>query len=130
MADQALFAYVTLFIIKRSLSVSRRGGPDTLSSTNVLFNQIVGPDLSIGETEGVRIITQQASKLSCVSLANHEIAVSSFEAVQLLLRKCARLHSRQVSNRSHGTLIWGAERDIPRLTRRRSSLTIRRDDGM
>ena len=27
MADQALFAYVTLFIIKLSLSVSRRGGP-------------------------------------------------------------------------------------------------------
>ena len=43
----------------------------------------LGPGLSIGETEGVRIITKQVSKLSCVSLANHEIAVSSFEVVQI-----------------------------------------------
>ena len=45
--------------------------------------KLFGPDLSIGATEGFRIITKQASKLSCVSLANHEIAVSSFEPVQL-----------------------------------------------
>lgn len=105
MADQALFAYVTLFIIKLSLSVSRRGGPKPFLQQMFYSIKLFGPDLSIGETEGVRIITKQASKLSCVSLANHEIAVSSFEAVQLLLRKCARLHSRQFSNRSHGTLM-------------------------
>ena len=39
--------------------------------------KLFGPDLSIGKTEGVRIITKHASKLSCVSLANHEMAVSS-----------------------------------------------------
>ena len=102
MADQALFAYVTLFIIKLSLSVSRRGGPKPFLQQMFYSIKLF---LSIGETEGVRIITKQASKLSCVSLANHEIAVSSFEAVQLLLRKCAHLHSRQFSNRSHGTLM-------------------------
>ena len=37
-----------------------------------------------------RIITKHVSKLSCVSLANHEIAVSSFELVQLLLRKSSQ----------------------------------------
>ena len=107
MADQALFAYVTLFIIKLSLSVSRKGGPKPFLQQMFYSNKLFDPDLSIefGETEGVRIITKQASKLWCVSLANHEIAVSSFEAVQLLLRKCARLHSRQFSNRSHGTLM-------------------------
>ena len=34
-----------------------------------------------------------------------EIAMSSLEPVQLLLRKYARLHSRLFSNRSHGTLM-------------------------
>ena len=105
MAYQALFAYVTLFIIKFSLSVSRRGGPKPFLQQMFYSIKLFGPDLSIGETEGVRIITKHASKLLCVSLANHELAVSSFEPVQLLLRKCARLHSRQSSNRSHGTLM-------------------------
>ena len=61
-----------------------------------MYNSIkqFGPDLSIGETEGVRIITKHVSKLSCVSVANHEKAVSSLEPVQLLLRKCAQQHHR------------------------------------
>ena len=67
--------------------------------------KLFGPDLSTGETEGVRIITKHTSKLLCVSPANHEIAVSSLEPVQLLLRKCTRVHGQQFLNRSHGTLM-------------------------
>ena len=41
----------------------------------------------MAKLNGAGIITKQASKLSCVSLANHEIAVSSFEAVHVALEK-------------------------------------------
>ena len=52
--DQALFAYVTLFIIK--LSFSRRGGPKPFLQQMFYSIKLFGLDLSIGETEGVRII--------------------------------------------------------------------------
>ena len=72
------------------------------SVNKVVFNSIVlfGPDLSISETQGFRINSKHTATLLCLSLANHKIAVSSLELLQLLWRICAGWPSQLLSNRS------------------------------